>query len=55
MSQFIHDDFSKTYLIELLSVIGKARPNRPFKSETQFADLWFELDPKLAANGSPAP
>jgi hypothetical protein len=50
MSQFIHDDFSKTYLIELLSVIGKARPNRPFKSETQFADLWFELDPKLTAN-----
>jgi predicted HTH domain antitoxin len=50
MSQFPHDDFAKTYLTELLSVIGKARPNRPFKSETQFADLWFELNPKLAAN-----
>jgi hypothetical protein len=48
MPKFPHDDFSKTYLTELLSVIGKAIPNRPLKAETHFADLWFELDPKLA-------
>jgi hypothetical protein len=49
MPKFPHDDFSKTYLTELLSVIGKAIPNRPLKAETHFADLWFELDPKLAS------
>jgi hypothetical protein len=47
MSEFPHDDFAKAYLTELLSVIGTARPNRPFKAETQTADLWFELNPKL--------
>ncbi len=52
MPKFPHDDFSKTYLTELLSVIGKAVPNRPLKAETHFADLWFELDPKLASERS---
>jgi hypothetical protein len=52
MPKFPHDDFSKTYLTELLSVIGKAVPNRPLKAETHFADLWFELDPKLASQRS---
>jgi hypothetical protein len=52
MPKFPHDDFSKTYLTELLSVIGKAIPNRPLKAETHFADLWFELDPKLASERS---
>jgi hypothetical protein len=47
MSKFPHDDFAKAYLTELLSVIGTARPNRPFKAETQVADLWFELNPNL--------
>jgi hypothetical protein len=52
MPKFPHDDFSKTYLTELLSVIGKAVPNRPLKAETHFADLWFELDPNLASERS---
>ena len=43
MSEFPHDDFAKAYLIELLSTIGKAMPNRPLKAEIQTADLWFEL------------
>jgi hypothetical protein len=47
MSNFPHDDFAKAYLTELLSTIGKATPNRPFKAETRVADLWFELNPKL--------
>jgi hypothetical protein len=46
MSKFPHDDFAKAYLTELLSTIGKATPNRPFKAETRIADLWFELNPK---------
>jgi hypothetical protein len=45
MSKFPHDDFAKAYLTELLSVIGTATPNRPLKSETRIADLWFELNP----------
>jgi hypothetical protein len=52
MPKFPHDDFSKTYLTELLSVIGKTVPNRPLKAETHFADLWFELDPNLASQRS---
>ena len=48
MSKFPHDDFAKAYLTELLSTIGKATPNHPLKNETRFADLWFELNPKIA-------
>jgi hypothetical protein len=50
MPKFPHDDFSKAYLTELLSTIGKATPNHPLKAETQEADLWFELNPKAQAN-----
>jgi hypothetical protein len=52
MSNFPHDDFAKAYLVELLSIIGKAIPNRPFKAETLFADLWFE--PKATSDGERA-
>jgi hypothetical protein len=46
MSKFPHDDFAKAYLSEVLSMIGKAVPNRPLNAETRAADLWFELRPK---------
>jgi hypothetical protein len=46
MSEFPHDDFAKSYLIELLSLIGYAKANYPLKSETLTADLWFELNPR---------
>jgi hypothetical protein len=46
MSEFPHDDFAKSYLIELLSLIGYAKANYPLKSETLAADLWFELSPQ---------
>jgi hypothetical protein len=49
MPQFPHDDFSKDYLTELLSRIGKATPSSPIKAETREADLWFEINPKLQA------
>jgi hypothetical protein len=46
MAQFKHDEFSKSYLTELLSRIGKAVPNKIIKSESREADLWFEPNPK---------
>ena len=46
MSNFPHDDFSKAYLVELLSTIGTATPNYPFKAETREADLWFQPNPE---------
>jgi hypothetical protein len=33
MTQFSHDDFAKDYLIELLSNIGTAIPNKVIKIE----------------------
>ena len=49
MSNFPHDDFSKAYLIELLSTIGTATPNYPLKAETLEADLWFQANPEFEA------
>jgi hypothetical protein len=43
MNQFPHDDFAKTYLTELLRPMGTTIVNRPLKTETRYADLWFEL------------
>ena len=42
MSEFLHDDFAKDYLTELLSNIGIAVPNKVIKSERREGDLWFE-------------
>ena len=47
MSNFPHDDFSKAYLVELLSTIGTATPNYPLKAETLEADLWFQANPEF--------
>jgi hypothetical protein len=47
MSNFPHDDFAKAYLVELLSTIGTATPNYPFKAETREADLWFQPNPEF--------
>ena len=44
--QFPHDDFAKTYLTELLRPMGKTIVNRPLKTETRYADLWFKRSPK---------
>ena len=46
MNQFPHDDFAKTYLTELLRPIGKTIVNRPLKTDTRYADLWFKLSDK---------
>lgn len=46
MHQFPHDDFAKTYLTELLRPIGKTIVNRPLKTDTRYADLWFKLSDK---------
>jgi hypothetical protein len=48
MSEFPHDDFAKSFLTELLSLIGKAKANHSLKSETLAADLWFEFNPQQA-------
>ena len=44
--QFPHDDFAKAYLTELLRPMGKTLINRPLKTETRYADLWFKLSAK---------
>ena len=44
--QFPHDDFAKTYLTELLRPMGKTIVNRPLKTETRYADLWFKRSAK---------
>lgn len=49
MTKFTHDDFAKSYLIELLNTIGKAVPDRRIRSEAREADLWFELNPRAKA------
>ena len=41
--QFPHDEFAKTYLTELLRPMGKTIVNYPIKTETRYADLWFQL------------
>ena len=46
MNQFPHDDFAKTYLTELLRPIGTTIVNRPLKTDTRYADLWFKLSEK---------
>ena len=46
MNQFPHDDFAKTYLTELLRQMGTTSVNRPIKTETRYADLWFKLSDK---------
>ena len=46
MNQFPHDDFAKTYLTELLRPIGTTIVNRPLKTDTRYADLWFKLSDK---------
>ena len=46
MNQFPHDDFAKTYLTELLRQMGTTMVNRPLKTDTRYADLWFKLSEK---------
>ena len=41
--QFPHDEFAKTYLTELLRPMGTTIANRPIKTDTRYADLWFKL------------
>ena len=41
--QFPHDEFAKTYLTELLRPMGTTIVNRPIKTDTRYADLWFKL------------
>jgi hypothetical protein len=45
-----HDDFSKAYLEELLSAFGQVHLDRPVKSETRRADVWFVPDPQRASD-----
>jgi hypothetical protein len=45
MANTPHDDFAKSYLEELLSAIGQVHLDRPVKSETRRADIWFVPEP----------
>jgi hypothetical protein len=47
MAEFPHDEFSKSYLTELLGTIGTIRPNKAIHSESRQADLWFQRNPNL--------
>lgn len=41
MTRFIHDQFAKDYLAELLSPLGVVNPNRGVNSEVREVDVYF--------------
>lgn len=50
MTRFIHDQFAKDYLEELLSPLGEVRPSRPVRGEKREIDVWFAPTAQLAEN-----
>jgi hypothetical protein len=41
MTRFIHDEFAKDYLEELLSPLGKVKTSRKVSGEIKEVDVWF--------------
>lgn len=46
MTRFIHDQFAKDYLEELLSPYGEVKIPRRVPSEVREIDIWFEPNPQ---------
>lgn len=45
MTRFIHDEFAKSYLEELLSPFGEVKPDRKITREVREVDIWFAPTP----------
>ncbi len=41
MTRFIHDQFAKDYLEELLSSLGEVKSARVVRGEVREIDVWF--------------
>jgi hypothetical protein len=41
MTRFVHDQFAKDLLEELLSPLGEVQPSRKIRAEVREVDLWF--------------
>ena len=50
MTRFIHDQFAKDYLEELLSPFGEVTPSRPVRGEKREIDVWFAPTAQSAEN-----
>ncbi len=50
MTQFLHDQFAKQYLEELLSSIGEVKAPREVRGEVRQIDVWFSPQPQLQGN-----
>jgi hypothetical protein len=50
MPKFVHDDFAKAYLTEILGLIGKVSAGHPIRAESREADIWFQPVADSASN-----
>ncbi|MEB3339610.1 hypothetical protein [Okeania sp.] len=50
MTRFLHDQFAKQYLEELLSSIGEVKAAREVRGEVRQIDVWFSPKPQLQGN-----
>jgi hypothetical protein len=50
MSRFIHDQFAKDYLEELLSPLGEVTPARTIRGEQREIDVWFVPKEDMTVN-----
>jgi hypothetical protein len=50
MTRFIHDQFAKDYLEELLSSYGEVKIPRRVPSEVREIDIWFDPNPQIKTN-----
>ena len=50
MTRFLHDQFAKQYLEELLSSIGEVKAPREVRGEVRQIDVWFSPQPQLQGN-----
>lgn len=46
MTRFVHDQFAKDLLEELLSPLGEVKPARRVRSEVREVDVWFSPNPQ---------
>ncbi|NER22598.1 MAG: hypothetical protein F6J96_18245 [Symploca sp. SIO1C2] len=50
MTRFIHDQFAKDYLEELLTPYGEVKAPRRVSGEMREIDVWFAPDSERASN-----
>lgn len=49
MTRFIHDQFAKQYLAELLAPLGEVQTPREVSGEVRQIDVWFAPSPQPSA------